>query len=126
MAVLGIGRNGRKAVERGRLEVLKWARANGCPWNKEVFCEIAGRLYTAPNDMLKYVHDNYDDYDWECKYGHCETCMVTLNNLKSIYEQDGNYTDWIPREVFEDMVSQFISNVTRYIYTGTYYSEDEE
>jgi hypothetical protein len=22
------------AAEHGHLEVLKWARANGCPWNK--------------------------------------------------------------------------------------------
>jgi hypothetical protein len=30
------GMNGRvhNAAENGHLEVLKWARLNGCPWNK--------------------------------------------------------------------------------------------
>ncbi len=42
----------RTAAEGGHLEVLKWARANGYEWNKEVCREaaIGGRL-----DVLNYV-----------------------------------------------------------------------
>ena len=32
----------RWSAERGHLEVLKWARANGCPWN-EVTCSFAAK-----------------------------------------------------------------------------------
>ncbi len=29
------------AASRGKLEVLKWARANGCEWNAVVVCSYA-------------------------------------------------------------------------------------
>jgi hypothetical protein len=43
------------AAWKGHLEVLKWARANGCPWDAKT-CETAafnGRLET-----LKWAHAN--------------------------------------------------------------------
>ncbi len=45
----------RQQRENGHLEVLKWLRANGCPWNEEV-CGLAateGHL-----EILKWAREN--------------------------------------------------------------------
>ena len=39
-----------RAAENGHLEVLKWARANGCPWNEET-CRAAAS--SGHLEMLK-------------------------------------------------------------------------
>ena len=43
------------AAEMGHLDVLKYARENGCPWNEET-CEEAAR--GGHLDVLKYLHEN--------------------------------------------------------------------
>ena len=55
-----------KAAERGHLEVLQWARENGCPWN-ELTCAYAalgGHLET-----LKWLRENGCPWDeLTCEY----------------------------------------------------------
>ena len=44
------------AAESGHMDVLKWAREKGCPWDPEEICALAagyGRL-----DMLKWAREN--------------------------------------------------------------------
>ena len=50
-----------EAAKYGRLECLKYARENGCPWNKEA-CSVAaleGQL-----ECLKYLHENGCPWDY--------------------------------------------------------------
>ena len=44
-----------EAAEGGHLEVLKWLRAEGCPWDEDACTEAAwyGRL-----EVLKWLRDN--------------------------------------------------------------------
>ena len=45
MDVLGMIVTCSYAAEGGHLEVLKWLRENGCPWNKYT-CSYAARRWT--------------------------------------------------------------------------------
>ena len=50
-----------RAAEGGHLEVLKWARANKCPWD-EWTCKLAaagGHL-----EVLKWARENDCPWDW--------------------------------------------------------------
>ena len=44
----------------GHLEILKWARANGCPWNEKTCSHAAmnGHL-----DILEWARDNGCSYN---------------------------------------------------------------
>ena len=44
------------AAANGHLEILKWARANGCPWD-EWTC-IAGQLKMTDLEILKWARAN--------------------------------------------------------------------
>ena len=48
------------AALNGHLEVLKWARGNGCPWNKQTcsYAAINGDL-----EVLKYARENSCPWD---------------------------------------------------------------
>ena len=54
-----------KAAEAGHLEVLKWARENGCPWDKRT-CEFAA--YYGHLEVLKWAREN------DCPWNEA-TCM---------------------------------------------------
>ena len=57
------------AAVGGHLEVLKWARENGCPWDKKFMCRNA--LHGGNEEMLRWMreeglfdeHDADEDYD---------------------------------------------------------------
>lgn len=40
-------------AEGGHLEVLQWARANGCPWNRDLCVETAE--YCGNNDVEPWI-----------------------------------------------------------------------
>ncbi|KAL6076959.1 Ankyrin repeat domain-containing protein [Balamuthia mandrillaris] len=44
----------------GHLEVLKWARENGCPWDKTVFMMAAARGHL---EVVKWAHENGCPWD---------------------------------------------------------------
>ena len=48
------------AAKGGQLEVLQWARANGCPWDEETcaFATIGGHL-----EVLQWLHANGCPWD---------------------------------------------------------------
>jgi hypothetical protein len=43
------------AAKRGHLEVLQWARANGCPWDEET-CTFAAKK--GHNEVLQWAIEN--------------------------------------------------------------------
>ena len=63
-----------EAAKRGHLEMLQWARTNGCPWNK-MTCAWGAR--GGHFEMLQWAHANGCPWDeWTCAYaakgGHLE------------------------------------------------------
>ena len=50
----------RYALEFGQLEILKWARENGCQWD-EVTCAMAA--YGGQLEILKWLHANSCPWD---------------------------------------------------------------
>ena len=63
-----------EAAKRGHLEMLQWARANGCPWHEGTCWQaaLAGRL-----EVLQWLHANGCPWDedtcsWAAQYGHLE------------------------------------------------------
>jgi hypothetical protein len=52
----------RSAATKGQLEVLKWARDNGCDWNSDT-CSSAAR--GGQLDLLKWLRDNGCDWDYK-------------------------------------------------------------
>ena len=55
----------RGAAEGGHLEMLKWARENGCPWDEDTCANAAkgGHL-----EVLKWARENDCPWDeWTCK-----------------------------------------------------------
>ena len=59
------------AARGGRLEVLQWAQANGCPWDEETCSMAAGGRYL---DMLRWARAN--------------GCPWNANAVAREYEQD--------------------------------------
>ncbi len=62
------------AAANGHLEVLQWARANGCPWDERTCSHAAANDHL---DVLRWAHDN--DCPWNmdtCRFaawkGHFE------------------------------------------------------
>jgi len=52
--------------EGGHLEVLKWARENGCPWDEET-CAYAAK--GGHLEVLKWARENGCPWDeWTCAY----------------------------------------------------------
>ena len=70
------------AAENGHLEVLKWARENGCDWDSSTCA------YAAENghlEVLKWARENGCDWDyWTCAYaaenGHLEVLKWAREN----------------------------------------------
>ena len=52
----------------GYLELLQWARKNGCPWHEHT-CSIAAR--SGHLDVLKCACENECPWDWRDLYKHC-------------------------------------------------------
>ena len=44
------------AAKHGQLEILKWARANGCPWGNEKTCAFAAK--GGHLAVLKWAREN--------------------------------------------------------------------
>ena len=57
------------AAERGDLEMLRWLRSEGCPWNEETCTAAASEGHL---DVLKYLHEN------GCPWNE-ETWVSTMN-----------------------------------------------
>ena len=52
------------AIKQGHVEVLRWARENGAPWDAWIRDEAAQKLgYTDDLGNLVYVSDDEYDYD---------------------------------------------------------------
>ena len=49
------------AAKGGHLEVLKWARANGCPWGNEKTCTFAAK--GGHLAVLKWARENGCPWD---------------------------------------------------------------
>ena len=49
------------AAQAGHLEVLQWARANGCPWDKYTCSEAAENGHL---EVLQWAHANECPWDW--------------------------------------------------------------
>ena len=70
------------AAQNGHLEVLKWARENGCPWDEDT-C-----VYAAENghlEVLKWARENGCPWnEWICVYaaekGHLEVLKWAREN----------------------------------------------
>jgi hypothetical protein len=43
------------AAGTGHLDVLKWSRAAGCPWNEQACEEAAGEGHM---EILRWLHEN--------------------------------------------------------------------
>ena len=72
----------RYAAWNGHLEVLKWARENGCPWN-ELICTNAA--LNGHLEVLKWTRENGCNWnDWTCanaaKNGHLEVLKWAREN----------------------------------------------
>lgn len=70
------------ATSGGHLEVLKWARANGCPWNESTcaFAALKGHL-----EVLKWARSNGCPWDFytclhSAKGGHLEVLKWAREN----------------------------------------------
>ncbi|AGO83379.1 Ankyrin repeat domain containing protein [Pandoravirus salinus] len=60
-----------KAAKGGHLGVLQWARANGCPWDKQT-CDSAA--YSGHTDVLFWAHENgclWDEKTYHLAAEHC-------------------------------------------------------
>ena len=71
-----------KAARDGQLEVLKWARAKGCPWNSLTCRRAAGGGHL---DLLKWARDNGCEWDaWTCAHaaegGHLDVLKWAREN----------------------------------------------
>ena len=71
-----------RAAENGHLEVLKWARKNGCDWNS-LTCARAAK--NGHLEVLKWARKNGCDWDsWTCAYaaknGHLEVLKWAREN----------------------------------------------
>ena len=77
------------AAYSGHLDVLKYAHENGCPWNKYTCSSAAVGGHLA---VLKYAHENGCRWDeWTCKYaaygGH-------MNVLKYLHKKGCPWSEW--------------------------------
>jgi hypothetical protein len=54
-----------EAVKYGRMDILLWAVANGCPWKLEEIMEAAARfkLASANHDILQWINDHWIHFD---------------------------------------------------------------
>ena len=60
----------------GHLEVLKWARQNGCPWNEETCWEAAGQGHL---EMLQWARANgcpWDVNTWATAAAKCRPYLI--------------------------------------------------
>ena len=55
------------------MEVLRWLRSEGCPWNKDTCTAAAVKGHL---DVLKYAHENGRPWDW----------TTSLNAAESVRE----------------------------------------
>ena len=60
MGVLGM-----KILVRGHLEILKWARENGCPWNEDTYSSAAKNGHL---EVLKWLRENRCPWDKDTLY----------------------------------------------------------
>ena len=64
------------AAWEGRLEVLRWARQNGCPWDEDTCCKAAegGHL-----DLLQWAHENgcpWNEQTWASADSRCRPYLI--------------------------------------------------
>ena len=65
-----------RAAEGGHLEVLQWAHQNGCPWN-EGTCEAAAKK--GHLEVLKWAHQNgcpWDENTWKRAQSNCRAYLI--------------------------------------------------
>ena len=51
-----------RAAKGGHLDVLQWARSNGCPWDEDT-CAFAARC--GKLDVLQWAHANGCEWIWD-------------------------------------------------------------
>lgn len=70
------------AAKNGRLDILKWARSNGAPWDKWTCAYAAER---GALDVLKWAHANGCPMDeWTCAYAAKDGRMDVLRWARSV------------------------------------------
>lgn len=60
----------KKIASLGNLDVLKWARANGCPWDERTCSNAASGGHL---EVLKYACEN------GCPHNHNRLCIISIN-----------------------------------------------
>ena len=69
------------AAKNGHLDVLKWARSEGCPWNSWTCTNAARNGYL---DILKWARANGCPWDaWTCAYAANDGHLDVLKWLRS-------------------------------------------
>jgi len=71
-----------EAAEKGHLEMLKWARENGCPWDE---CTCSGAAGNGHLEVLKWARENgcpWDVLTWiyAASRGHLEVLKWAREN----------------------------------------------
>ena len=69
----------------GRLKILKWLHANGCPWDEQTCTEAAGAGHL---ECLKWLHTNECPWNEEtcagAAFGHLECLKVAARKRMSV------------------------------------------
>ena len=102
------------AANNGRLECLKYARENGCPWDENTCTAAALHGYL---ECLKYAHENGCPWDeWTCEgaaeHGHLECLKYAHENGMSLGVKKRNL--WLPK-ILECLNSQMKTDVYEFI-----------
>ena len=83
------------AARSGRLDVLKYAHENGCPWNEET-CAIAAEY--GHLDILKYLHKNgcpWDGRTWSSAYEKPIKKWLRKNGCpQDYYDDEDDHDGW--------------------------------
>ena len=90
------------AATYGQLDVLKWARANGCPLDADTCSRAAAEGEHL--EVLKWLHANGAPWNeitcaWAAKYGHLEVLQwahtngVPWNNLTCAWAAEGGHLE---------------------------------
>jgi len=93
----------RLSARNGKIDILKWARENGCPWNEDICSDAASNGHL---DCLKWARENgcpWDEYTCSeaAKTGHLDCLKWARKNgcpwygaIRSVCNKILNYGCW--------------------------------
>jgi len=70
-----------KTAENGNLNILKWVRENGCPWNSSTCIKAASGGHL---EILKWAHENGCPWDKEGCIRHAKKYPEIISWIKKI------------------------------------------